>query len=220
MPDYQKGKIYKIINYEDDDIYIGSTCETLSKRMTKHRDDLKRYKQGKTNYITSFQILEKPSAKIVLIENYPCDSREELTMREQYHIKSNACVNKVIPGRSIKEYREDNKDKIKAQQKAYNEANADKIKSYKKEYGKAYREANADKIKEYREADKEKNKAIKQAYYQANKEKRKAQNKAYREANADKIKAYREANADRMKAYNKAYYKATKLTKDKEATVN
>ena len=37
MPDYSKGKIYKILNTIDDDIYVGATCETLGQIMAKHR---------------------------------------------------------------------------------------------------------------------------------------------------------------------------------------
>jgi len=32
MPDYSKGKIYKILNNIDDDIYVGSTTETLGQK--------------------------------------------------------------------------------------------------------------------------------------------------------------------------------------------
>ena len=36
--DYSKGKIYKIYNIIDDDIYIGSTCcPLLSQRLAKHK---------------------------------------------------------------------------------------------------------------------------------------------------------------------------------------
>ena len=37
MPDYSKGKIYKILDSIDDEIYVGSTTETLGARMAKHR---------------------------------------------------------------------------------------------------------------------------------------------------------------------------------------
>ena len=38
---YQDGKIYQILNSETDDVYVGSTCQKLSKRMTNHRTKLK-----------------------------------------------------------------------------------------------------------------------------------------------------------------------------------
>ena len=37
--DYKNGKIYCIRNNIDDDIYIGSTTQSLSKRLAKHRAD-------------------------------------------------------------------------------------------------------------------------------------------------------------------------------------
>ena len=37
MPNYQNGKIYKIHSYQTDDIYIGSTTNTLSRRFSEHK---------------------------------------------------------------------------------------------------------------------------------------------------------------------------------------
>ena len=37
--DYTKGKIYIIKNTKNDKVYIGSTTQTLSRRMTDHRKD-------------------------------------------------------------------------------------------------------------------------------------------------------------------------------------
>jgi predicted GIY-YIG superfamily endonuclease len=35
--DFNKGKIYKITNDYNDDIYIGSTCDTLNRRFSNHK---------------------------------------------------------------------------------------------------------------------------------------------------------------------------------------
>ena len=40
--DFQKGKICCIRNNVNNDIYVGSTCQPLSKRMAKHRSDTTR----------------------------------------------------------------------------------------------------------------------------------------------------------------------------------
>ena len=37
MSDFQKGKIYIITNDYNDEIYIGSTCDTLVKRFSAHK---------------------------------------------------------------------------------------------------------------------------------------------------------------------------------------
>ena len=39
--DYKNAKIHKILNDIDEYVYIGSTCQPLSKRMSKHRQSYK-----------------------------------------------------------------------------------------------------------------------------------------------------------------------------------
>jgi hypothetical protein len=143
---YQLGKIYKIVCNETGLIYVGSTCEpTLAKRLTKHRNDYKCWLNDKKRYMTSYKILEKGNYNIILIEDYPCDRREQLLAKERKYIEEIDCVNKFIPTRTQKEYYKANTDEIKEKSKIYYEANAEKIKEYKKDYN----EINAEKIKEY-----------------------------------------------------------------------
>ena len=160
MPDYQKGKIYSIRSHETDEIYIGSTTQTLSQRFAKHRCDMKKRKDGKCKYTTSFKILEYPTCYIELLENYSCNSREELEKKEGEYIRSMECVNRCVAGRTQKEYRQDNIDIVRERERQYARDNSNHIKEYKKQY----RLDNADKIKE--------------------------QTKQYRLDNADKIKEH------------------------------
>ena len=74
MPvDYQLAKIYKIeaLNPEhESDVYIGSTCKpTLSKRMSKHKCDYNRWKDGKHGNMSSFKLFEKYSVQIFISSN-------------------------------------------------------------------------------------------------------------------------------------------------------
>ena len=113
MVNYQLGKIYKIVCNTTGLIYIGSTCEPiLARRLAKHRTDYKRYFDGKSNYITSFKILENNNYEIILIENVICESKDELHKKERFHIESYECVNKHIPGRTHTEYYNENKEII------------------------------------------------------------------------------------------------------------
>ena len=41
MPDYQKSKIYKIVDANEEMVYVGSTVKTLSQRMSHHRSSFK-----------------------------------------------------------------------------------------------------------------------------------------------------------------------------------
>jgi hypothetical protein len=40
--DYSKGKIYKITNDNNDDVYINYTCDTLVKRFSCHKQNAQR----------------------------------------------------------------------------------------------------------------------------------------------------------------------------------
>ncbi len=173
MVNYQEGKIYKIINDSMPGmVYYGSTCNTFSRRMGAHKTP--------SSTCKSKILFEYGNPQMILIEKYPCNDRMELTARERYYIENNECVNKVIPGRTDKEYYEDNKEKIKE----YNEANKEKIAIRDKKYYEANKEKILLKKKEQYEANKEQ---IKE-HYEANKEKILLQKKEYREANKEKLK--------------------------------
>jgi hypothetical protein len=119
MVNYQNGKIYKIVSNETDMIYIGSTCKLLCQRLAQHRSTYKAYQSGKYNFVTSFKLLEIGDCEIILLEKFPCNSREELNARERFYIETLDCVNKFIPTRTFKEYYDGNKIKISEQQKQY-----------------------------------------------------------------------------------------------------
>jgi hypothetical protein len=125
MPDYQRGKIYKITS--GDLTYIGSTCEpTLAKRLANHVGGYKSWKAGKQHFTTSFSLIEKGQYEITLVELCPCNSKDELTARERFHIENTVCVNKVHPGRTVKEWYETNKEVLFEKQKAYRILNRDR----------------------------------------------------------------------------------------------
>ncbi len=140
------GFIYIIRSHQTTDVYYGSTKQTLSQRMAHHRYDYKHYLEGKNKGLTSsIDILKFDDAYIELVEEVEYESRNELLAREGFHIRNNKCVNKVMLGRTDKEYREDtkaqrkeylkqNKDKIKESEKKYHETNKEKIDEYKKQH--------------------------------------------------------------------------------------
>ena len=105
MVNYNDGKIYKIIDNTNDNIYIGSTTQRLSKRLYEHKRDAKCYFRNGKNYITSFDIIKNNNYQIILIENVICDTKEQLLKRERFYIENTKCINKCIPGRTDKEYR-------------------------------------------------------------------------------------------------------------------
>ena len=146
--DYSKGKFYKITNDFNDDVYIGSTCDTLGRRYSKHKADMKKEKCKNYRLYKLMNEIGFERFRIQLIIDYPCEDIYQLTQKEGEYIRLMGTLNKRIEGRTKKEYRENNKDKIKE----YYENNKDKIKEVKKEYY----EKNKDKVKEYYENNKDK----------------------------------------------------------------
>ena len=119
MPNYQQSKIYRIVNDSmPGKVYYGSTTQPLSVRMGKHRS-----LSTKNSIVTSKQLFEIGKPEIVLVENHPCNTKEELLKRERYYIENNNCVNKQIPGRTKEEWYQDNKQKLSAKHKQYYENN-------------------------------------------------------------------------------------------------
>ncbi len=155
MPDYKKGKIYKIVCNITSKIYIGSTTQTLSVRLAEHRRKYKLFKEGKTNNVTSYQIIEQGEFDIVLIENCFCESKEELHRRERFFIESLECVNKNVPTRTKHEYYKENKDDIKEKIKDYYETNKAHILEIKKQYHLKNKKDVNEKHRQYHQANRE-----------------------------------------------------------------
>ena len=149
--------IYKIYCKDKDieDVYIGST-NNIKKRMYNHKqvcndENSKEYNRYKYIFIRENGNWSNWTYEIMC----ECPSEDRYKM-ERWYIENtaNTNLNKHIPNRSGKEYRELNKKKIKE----YRELNKDKMKEYRelnkdkiKENVKQYRELHKDKIKEYRE---------------------------------------------------------------------
>ena len=128
MPNYSNGKIYTIRSYKSDEVYVGSTTQTLSIRMAKHRTGYKAFMNGTGKYVSSFEILKYNDAYIELVILNPCNSKTELDAVEGKYIREMDCVNKRIEGRTSKQYYIDNKVKIKEYKAQHYTANSAKIK--------------------------------------------------------------------------------------------
>ena len=152
LGDYSKCKIYKITSMNNPElVYYGHTCDTLSRRFSKHK--------GPSNNATSKMIIEKDDAIILLVEDYPCESEDQARSREGFYVLNNQCVNKNVPGRtnkeSVKAYQNKHRDQILEYKKQYNKSNKDKQKLYRdtnqehiKERQKKYRELHKEELNE------------------------------------------------------------------------
>lgn len=138
MPNYGNGKTYFIWNttapvYK---LYIGSTVSTLKHRLTQHEYEF----EHQRNQCESHRLLAMGNYDIQLLENYPCENKQQLEDREAEYIIANwdSCVNKQVPGAirragGIKKY---DKQRDKNPER----------KEYKKQYNQRYNKKNAEKI--------------------------------------------------------------------------
>jgi hypothetical protein len=183
MVNYQNGKIYKIINENNEIIYIGSTAEEkLCRRYTHHE-----YKA--------------PNHKIILIENYPCNNREELRMREQQVIEEHSdLLNKIRAYIS----EEQKKERDKLSNKEYRENNKDYFNQYEEkrknnperiEYNKKHNEKrknDPEYIKKQKEYEEKRRKNPERIEY------KKKHNKEYREKNQEYLKEYEKKRNEKI----------------------
>ena len=183
MPDYSKGKIYTIRCRNDPTlIYVGSTIQPLSHRLGSHKYKASKYPDRWYSIIKDWN-----DWYIELYESYPCNNKEELVKREGEIIRLIGNLNKVVAGRTIEEYREDNYEMIKERKKLYVEKNKEEVVKREKEWYEKNKEYCAEKRKEWNEKNKEKKKELAKEYYENNKEK--------------------------LKEYKKLWYEKQKLTK-------
>ena len=80
--DFKNVKIYKIYKDINDVIYIGSTCDTLSKCMSKFR--IKSKSRVNWSYDKFYMMIRSSyiNCKIESIENFPCDNADQLISKK------------------------------------------------------------------------------------------------------------------------------------------
>ena len=84
---YHNAKIYRIVNDFNDQVYIGSTCQTLAKRLHSHRRDYDKTHQYNGRL---YQLVRRHGGwqgfRICLVEEFSCENNDQLRQREQHHI--------------------------------------------------------------------------------------------------------------------------------------
>lgn len=148
MPDYSNSKIYTIRSHQTENVYIGSTTQTLSQRFSGHRRSYKQFLDNKHCYLTSYEIIKYDDAYIELIEAFSCNIVEELRKKEGEYIRKLDCINKYVAGRTTKQYQEEHKEEIREQRKQFREEHKEEIREKKKEFYEKNKEKTLEKMKE------------------------------------------------------------------------
>lgn len=157
MVNYQNSSIYKICcnDVSITDIYIGSTTN-----FTRRKQEHKKNTNGDFCNIYVYQFIRENNGwnnwNMIEIEKYEATDKKHLESRERYWIETlKSTLNKCIPTRTHKEYRDENKESaIKRSKKWYEE----------------HKEQRAIDSKIYREENETKIKQDKKEYYEKNKE--------------------------------------------------
>ena len=168
--DFSNGKIYSIRNNMNDDVYVGSTTQPLSKRMARHRGNVNGKKCFNYKLYQTMREIGVENFYIELIENYPCENVEQLRKREGEWIRQVGTINTLIAGRTMREYQKENRDELLVKCRENYLKNIDQ----KKEYDKNRYEQNKEKLSEQKKIQYQKAKEeVKQRtnkYYYENKD--------------------------------------------------
>ena len=159
MPQYSKSKIYKL-QCEDGYFYIGSTCNELRYRLNGHKTLAKT--KPHIRVYTHINTLGWDKAQIVLVEEYCCENKEQLTRKEDEHIRIHKndplCLNTNRAYTTDEEkqeyhakYREENRDLINQNAQAYRETRREKAREYARQYREPRREKAREYARQYRE---------------------------------------------------------------------
>jgi hypothetical protein len=188
MVNYNNSIIYKIVckDINVKEFYVGSTTN-FNRRKQQHKSESNNSNSKKYNY-TIYQFIRDNGKfenwDMLLIEKYNCNDKLELHKREREYIETlGASLNKNIPSRTIKEYKEkyyennkdkltqskhkyyiDNKAEIAGKNKEYRENNKDIIKQRKKDYANNNKPVLKQKAREWRENNKDTIRKRKQEY--------------------------------------------------------
>ena len=164
-PRYKRGKIYCVrCRYDDSLIYVGSTINTLPKRMARHRKDtlcsLYQYVNG-----------DWDNWYIELYEYYPCNNKPELDKREGQVTREIGNINKFVAGRTRKEYYNENHEKCLEISRQYRQNNHERISEQRKQHYQDNRDEILEKQKQHYQDNREKIAEQRKQYHQDNHEK-------------------------------------------------
>lgn len=163
MPNYQDGKIYTIRCRNDNAlIYVGSTTMTLPRRLAEHK-----YSSVSNNTRRIYQTIngEWDNWYIELYEVFPCENKQELNKREGEIIREIGNLNCEIAGRTNKEWKQENPDKLKLTAQRYHQNHREERLEVSRQYNINNNEARKEYKKKYREEHKAEISAKRIEYY-------------------------------------------------------
>ena len=137
---YENGKIYCIRNWVDDDIYVGSTTQALSKRFQKHRENFQTKGKEHFKLYSKMSTIGLEHFYIELIEECPNSSIEQMRAKEGEWIRQIGTLNGRIENRSRKQHYEENKEQILEKHRQYHQMDKEKRNAKNRECDEKHKE--------------------------------------------------------------------------------
>ena len=152
--DYAKTIIYILVHFNDlnnENVYVGH-CTNMTKRKCQHKTTCCNPNDKKHN-LKVYQFIRENGGwdqwEMILVEKYPCDNVDQARARERYWKRElNATLNTYEPGRTSKEWFDDNKEILAEKAKIYYRENIENKSNYDKERYNNLKEEIAEKNKE------------------------------------------------------------------------
>jgi hypothetical protein len=207
----------------DNYYYIGSTINHPRYRLNNHKKDSIAFPDRHVyKHINS---IGWENVHLDIVEEYPCDTKEELHKREDECIKQSlndmyclnynrACVSKEEHRENMTNYYLANREKIIEQHREYIKTNKEKVEAYHANYRIENAAERAEYSRQYAAENPEAVKATKKAYYEEHKEEIVEKQKAYVEANKDAVKLrkkeWTEKNKEHLVEVRKKYAEENK----------
>lgn len=155
---YDTGKIYKL-QCSDGKYYFGSTIRPLAARLSSHKYASKNAETNNT--YKHINTIGWDKVTIVLVELFPCETKQQLLQRELWfineHKHDDLCLNTRNPlsdntpeakqkhKDNCKEYYVQHRDELLQKRREYQNENREK----RTEYNSEYRQQHSEKLKEY-----------------------------------------------------------------------
>ena len=133
---HKKYSVYRVFNLVDDKFYIGSTCQTIAKRLLRHKSYAKEDKCKHCRFYEHMNTVGWDNARIECLEE---STAEELKVRENYHIKRFIGNENLLNMRRATRTPEEVRQYKNERQRKYYERNKEPIKSKMREQ---YRDRN------------------------------------------------------------------------------
>ena len=93
---------------------------TLAQRMAQHRRDMRYKERQHWKIYKAINEIGRDALFIELLEDYPCQKREELLRKEGEKMREHQSeLSKIISGRSKKQYRQENSQQTQEKQSEF-----------------------------------------------------------------------------------------------------